>query len=675
VGDPGARLDDFVPPTATAHAALDGARLTLTAEAEDNDRVASVTYLIDRIPVGTASATPYTVTLDSARLLARGSHSLTALVLDPSGNPGGSAPVAFDLANPYQQILANPGLEVAPGIAGWNQAGAPVPARRDSPGVTAHGGQGYALFYAPGQRLWQEVTLPTGAASATLAFWCHISGDTQGPSDATLTVSVKPASGETPAPAVLTLTHRDAREDWVRRTLDLGAFAGRRVVVSFALDTAQASPLTRFRVDDITLVCGDAPVAVAVTPALLALAPGAASDPLAATVTGSTDTAVTWSIRETDGGSLDADRHYTAPARPGLYHAVATAHADPLATGETSILVLPDLRVSPASANLQVGGSIDLALESGSSTQGVVLSLQEGSKAGTAARTPGTDTVVYTAPNTPGTYHLVVSDPLIASRRAVVTLVVVLEDPLVFRPRTLDLATGAIVNLATVLSGGSGVRFTLTEGEAGGTVSAVDSGPDSALWIYTAPSVPGEYHVVATSEGFAGNQATLTVRVQNGLVIDPPRPVAAPGQTVTFSVTVPDDPAPGVEWEVPPSASITEYASVAFVRAPSESGTYVVTAKTTQDPIRTVSAILTVKAADSDGDGRTAKDFGDLAAMADAYGTTAGSGQTLATDLNGDGQVDDDDLAEALAVFEQPGGKPPSAPAGSRRTTVAPLDQ
>src|SRR3989454_12738147 len=54
-----------------------------------------------------------------------------------------------------------------------------------------------------------------------------------------------------------------------------------------------------------------------------------------ATVTGSTDTAVAWSVAESNGGTVDANGNYKAPAAAGVYHVVATAHADPTKSAST----------------------------------------------------------------------------------------------------------------------------------------------------------------------------------------------------------------------------------------------------------------------------------------------------------------------------------------------------
>ena len=55
-----------------------------------------------------------------------------------------------------------------------------------------------------------------------------------------------------------------------------------------------------------------------------------------ATVTGSTNTAVNWSIAESGAGSIDTNGMYTAPAAAGTFHVVASAQAD---TTKTASLV------------------------------------------------------------------------------------------------------------------------------------------------------------------------------------------------------------------------------------------------------------------------------------------------------------------------------------------------
>ena len=49
----------------------------------------------------------------------------------------------------------------------------------------------------------------------------------------------------------------------------------------------------------------------------------------AASVTSSSDTRVTWSVQESNGGTITAAGVYTAPSAKGTYHVIATSVADP----------------------------------------------------------------------------------------------------------------------------------------------------------------------------------------------------------------------------------------------------------------------------------------------------------------------------------------------------------
>jgi hypothetical protein len=58
-----------------------------------------------------------------------------------------------------------------------------------------------------------------------------------------------------------------------------------------------------------------------------------------ATVSGTADTTVRWSVAETGGGSV-VDGRYTAPATPGVFHVVATSNADPTKVAAATVTVV-----------------------------------------------------------------------------------------------------------------------------------------------------------------------------------------------------------------------------------------------------------------------------------------------------------------------------------------------
>lgn len=68
---------------------------------------------------------------------------------------------------------------------------------------------------------------------------------------------------------------------------------------------------------------------ITVSPGEVTLAPGGTQQ-FSATVTGLSNTAVTWSVDpQTGGGDITSDGFYTAPETDGTYYVVATSQADP----------------------------------------------------------------------------------------------------------------------------------------------------------------------------------------------------------------------------------------------------------------------------------------------------------------------------------------------------------
>lgn len=147
----------------------------------------------------------------------------------------------------------------------------------------------------------------------------------------------------------------------------------------------------------------NAPVGLSVSPATVSLGIGE-TQIFTATVTGSTNTGVTWSVQEgTAGGVINANGQYTAPSTIGTYHIIATSQANATRTVSLPVTVHTLVSIAPATANLATGGvQIFTATVTGSTNTGVTWSVQEG-PAGGVIDANGK----YTAPGTVGTYHIV----------------------------------------------------------------------------------------------------------------------------------------------------------------------------------------------------------------------------------------------------------------------------
>ena len=80
-----------------------------------------------------------------------------------------------------------------------------------------------------------------------------------------------------------------------------------------------------------------------------------------AAVTGTSNTAVTWSVSEgSAGGTITSAGVYTAPATAGTYHVVATSQADTTKTKTATVTVterIVSVAVNPQTVTVSQGGT------------------------------------------------------------------------------------------------------------------------------------------------------------------------------------------------------------------------------------------------------------------------------------------------------------------------------
>jgi hypothetical protein len=144
-------------------------------------------------------------------------------------------------------------------------------------------------------------------------------------------------------------------------------------------------------------------ISVTVTPNSVTVVQGATQS-FAATVTGTTNTAVTWSVQENGGGAIDSTGLYTAPqGTAGTFHVVATSQANSAAQGIAAVTVQQaQLTISPAAVTLAPGGvQTFTASVSGFPNANVTWTVQE--TGGGVINGAG----FYTAPGAVGFYHVV----------------------------------------------------------------------------------------------------------------------------------------------------------------------------------------------------------------------------------------------------------------------------
>jgi hypothetical protein len=142
-----------------------------------------------------------------------------------------------------------------------------------------------------------------------------------------------------------------------------------------------------------------------------------------ATVTGTSNTAVTWSVQQgAAGGSITAQGLYTAPAAEGTFVVAATSQADPTKSATATVFVSAvSIYISPSPVGVARHQQRQFAAEVlGTVHRAVTWSVQEGAAGGSMSNQG-----LYTAPVTLGTFHVIATSAADPSKSATATVAVV----------------------------------------------------------------------------------------------------------------------------------------------------------------------------------------------------------------------------------------------------------
>jgi hypothetical protein len=244
---------DTTAPTVSASESGTSGTITLSATASDNVGVTKVEFYVDGALKGSDTTAAYSMTLNSTTL-ANGSHTLTAKAYDAAGNVATSSGVAFSVSNTVAstQLIANSGFES--GTASWTASSGVI---TNDASVPAHAGSykawlnGYGAAHT--DTMYQQVTIPSTATSATLAFWLQIQSDETTTTTAydTLKVQVRNSSGTVLA-TLATYSNLNKGTSYLQKSFDLTAYKGQTVQVYF-VGTEDSTVQTSFLLDDVTL--------------------------------------------------------------------------------------------------------------------------------------------------------------------------------------------------------------------------------------------------------------------------------------------------------------------------------------------------------------------------------------------------------------------------------------
>src|ERR1700685_3522478 len=121
------------------------------------------------------------------------------------------------------------------------------------------------------------------------------------------------------------------------------------------------------------------PISVTVTPDSVTVLRDA-TQAFTAKVTGTTNTAVTWSVEESSGGAIDSAGLYTPPQNgAGPFSCIAASQANSAAVGAAVVIVpIPQVTIDPVTVTLRPGGTRTFAATvSGLTNTAVNFTIQE----------------------------------------------------------------------------------------------------------------------------------------------------------------------------------------------------------------------------------------------------------------------------------------------------------
>jgi len=240
-------------------------------------------------------------------------------------------------------------------------------------------------------------------------------------------------------------------------------------------------------------------VSLTVSPAAASLQAGQQTQ-FSATVSGTTNTAVTWTA---SGGTVTSAGLYTAPSLAGTYTVTATSAADSSKSASAAVTVTQPIQisisVSPTTASLQTGAQQQFsAYVSGTSKTAVTWSASGGTV---------TTNGLYAAPSAAGTYTVTAVSSADSTKSASAIVNVSAPQPISvsISPTTVAMPQKWQQQFSAAVSGSSNTSITWAVVKGTGTIS--QSG------LYTAPQAAETDVVTATSQADNTKSASATITV------------------------------------------------------------------------------------------------------------------------------------------------------------------
>ncbi len=322
---------------------------------------------------------------------------------------------------------------------------------------------------------------------------------------------------------------------------------------------------------------GGSDVSITINPTSASVVQGGQQQ-FSATVSGSSNTGVNWSVTQ-GTGTVNSSGLFTAPNAQETDTVQAQSQADTTKTA-TATVTTPavSISVSPTSATLNPGAQRQFtATVSGTTNTGVTWSVTKGT--GTI-----TSSGLFTAPNVQEIDTVQAQSQADNTKAATASVTVSSNISISISPSSATVNQGAQRQFTATVSGTSntGVNWSVTQG----------SGTINASGLFTAPNAQESDTVQAQSQADTTKTATAAVTVPAvGISISPTSATVAPNGTQQFTATVTGTVNQGVDWSDTGNGSVT---SSGLYAAPSSAEKDTVTATALADTTKSATASVTV---------------------------------------------------------------------------------
>ena len=316
-----------------------------------------------------------------------------------------------------------------------------------------------------------------------------------------------------------------------------------------------------------------------------------------AQISGTSNTAVTWTVDTVSGGNSSkgtvSNGLYTAPQQASTHVVTATSVADTTKSASATVTVQGNVAITPGTETLLTGAIQQFqATVSGQSSSSVVWSV-DGISGGNSTLGTINSGGLYTAPSQPGNHSIGAASATNAADSATAAVTVF---SFVIAPTGATVAQSGTQQFTATINGitNTGVTWTV-DGVAGGNPN---SGTISTTGMYTAPSQAGTHTIAATSVADTAAIVSTTVSVSGTISISPNTATLVTSATQQFTATVTGQTNATISWSVDGvaggNASVGTISSNGLYTAPALAGSHTITAASGTNTADSATAPITV---------------------------------------------------------------------------------